>query len=160
MQLVYEKNPDIGQLGAVGGSFEPKRVLSLLAEGAVSIGAAVKLGTAGDQCIELTAGDSAADLYGVALKAQNIEQGVGGVVEYLDEAMVPVMQMGRCYVQLSDASGVYVGVELVAGADAQFLAGTSATSKVKVFCVEAPFTDSESRDVCLVELTGLQGAGA
>lgn len=160
MQLVYEKNPDIGQLGAVGGSFEPKRVLSLLAEGVVSIGAAVKLGTAGDQCAELTSGDTAADLYGVALKAQNIEQGVGGVVEYVDEAMVPVMQMGRCYVQLSDTDGVDVGVELVAGDDAQFLAGTSAASKVKVFCVEAPFADSESRDVCLVELTGLQGAGA
>ena len=136
MQLVYEKNPDIGQLGGVGGSFEPTRTLSLLAEGQVSVGAAVKLGTAGDQCIEMTTGDTAADFYGVALKAQNLEQGVGGVVVYLDEAMVPVMQMGRCYVQLSDASGVDVGVELVAGEDAQFVAGTSATSVVKAFCVD------------------------
>ena len=160
MQLVYEKNPDVGQLGAVGGSFEPKRVLSLLAEGAVAIGAAVKLGTAGEQCAALGGGDSAADLYGVALKAQNIEQGVAGAVQYADEAMVPVMQMGRCYVELSATTSVVVGAELVAGTDAKFAQGTSAASKVKVFCVEAPFADSESRDVCLVELTGLQGAGA
>ena len=149
MQLTYSKDMAEALLGLKGGTFQPEVIVSLLAEGAVGIGQPVELGTDPEkQCVALTDADAFA---GVALLALGMEQDASGAVSYKDEAMVPVMQMGRVYVTAGAA--VAAGVEVVPAVGGKFSGGTS-DGPLKAFSVGSAAADG---DLLLIELVGKQG---
>ena len=153
MQLEYSKYMAVGLVGQIAGTFEPKRIVSLLAEGAaLAVGAPVEFGTDPEkQCVALTAVDS---FIGVSILPLGKEQSDAGVVEYKAESMAAVMQMGRIYVKASGA--VAAGAEVVPATSGKFAAGTS-DAVVKAFAVSAAAADG---DLFMIELTGLQGTPA
>ena len=149
MQLTYSKEMAEALLGLKGGTFQPEIILSLLAEGDIGIGMPVEAGTdAAKQCVPLADADKWA---GVALLALGMEQDAAGVVKYKDEAMVPVMQMGRVYV--TSGAAIVAGAEVVPALSGKFSTGTS-DGPLKAFAVEAA---SAANELVLIELVGKQG---
>ena len=153
MQLSYSKEMAVGLAGQIAGTFEPKKIVSLLAEGAdLAVGVPVELGTdAAKQCVALTAVDN---FFGVSVLPLGKEQDAAGAVKYKADTMAAVMQMGRIFVTASAA--VAAGVEVVPATSGKFAAGTS-DAAVKAFAVSAAAADG---DLFMIELTGLQGTPA
>ena len=152
MQLTYSKEMAEALLGLKGGTFQNDSIISMLAEAAVGIGMPVERGTdKAKQCKALAAVDNFA---GVALLTLGMEQDASGVVQYADEAMVPVMQQGRVYVTAGAA--IVAGAEVIPATSGKFSTGTS-DAVVKAFAVEAAAADG---DLVLIQLSGLQGTPA
>lgn len=149
MQLEYSKEMAEALLGLKGGTFQNDSIISMLAEAAVGIGMPVERGTDGaKQCKALAVVDNFA---GVALLTLGMEQDASGVVQYADEAMVPVMQQGRVYV--TSGGAIAAGAEVVPATNGKFSAGDS-LAPVKAFAVESA---AGADELVLIQLTGLQG---
>lgn len=131
MQLSYDMYFPKGQ---VGGIYDEgiREVNSFLAQGIVGIAKAVVRGTNKErQCVQAGTGvGQGALIFGVALNAYVLEQTAAGLVQWSDKMMVPVMRMGRVWVETNDA--------VVAGAVANFhLASGKWTDEVVATGIEA-----------------------
>lgn len=120
--------------------------MSYSAEGAVSFGVPVALGTNKErQVIELTTSVGQAALaVGISVATQAVEQTTAGVVEYVTKDTVSVMKRGRIWIATDDAvvagavanlklsSGLFTdevvatGIEAFTQFSAKFITGTTA----------------------------------
>jgi len=75
------------------------------AEGAaVAFGVAVQYGTADDQAVVVATGAAAADILGVTLRTQSVENNASDVPEYAEGKAMSVLKKGRMFVTVADGS--------------------------------------------------------
>ena|SRR5690625_1360775 len=70
--------------------------------GAIGFGVAVSFGTADHQAV--AGGAASADLIGVTVRTQAVENNVDGSPEYAENRTMSVMEKGRMYVAVSDGA--------------------------------------------------------
>jgi hypothetical protein len=134
MQNVYNQYMTAGEAGLLADTGFTDKV-SYAAEGAVPFGAAIALGTNPERQGKVAA--SGAAVIGIAIRAANLEQPVGGgAPSYADKSMVSVLKRGRIWVKTNDAvaAGSTANLVLANGTftDASVAAGIEALTQVSV----------------------------
>jgi hypothetical protein len=103
-QDTFGQYATIGYHGQVNSDF-PRWVDSLKAEGgAIGFGLAVQAGTLDDQAIIADEYAESANLIGVTVRTQSVENNSSGVSEYDEGKAMSVLKKGRMYIKVADGS--------------------------------------------------------
>lgn len=156
MQTVYTPYNDPLQLGNIADT-SLRQLDSFLAEGVVGIAKAVIRGTNKERQVQQagTGAGTAANIVGIAILTQSVEQTSSGVVQFNDKTAVPVMRKGRVVIETNDA--------VIAGTKANFvLANGKWTDEPVAAGIEAPtqiqasfVTGTTAAGLAIIEISNL-----